>query len=92
MNQEISNFGKKKYIRLRNDQERKIEVIQMILCEELIEKYMEMDKLKYDSNERADHRSKKVLPLAVIMRLGVDRMIEEMKADIKERDRQDMVE
>ena len=87
MSENYKNFGKKRYIRLRNDQEHTLEVLQMILCDELREKYLSMDKAKYEDSTVKDNRSKDVLPLSVIIRLGIDQMLENIKSDIRERDR-----
>lgn len=77
------NLGKKRYIRLRHDQDRKLEVLQMILSEELICKYVDLDKSKFVDSDVLDRRIKGVIPIPVLIRLGLDMIIDELSSDLR---------
>ena len=80
------NLSKKLSVHLRSDQVDKLEVLEMILGDELIQKYTQLDKAKFDKPD-IPQKTKKDMA-SILIRLGLDKIFDDLSDDIQKQDHQ----
>ena len=66
---------------MRSDQVDKLEVLEMILGDELIQKYTQLDKAKFDKPD-IPQKTKKDMA-SILIRLGLDKIFDDLSDDIQ---------